>query len=62
MITTRNLKLDWSEDSHASEMVDHLLQFLQPTQFTFLYDVSDAPALDIVEYAKSLKVSSVIWE
>lgn len=60
VFTMRNLGLQWTDDQQATEIVDHLLKFLTPTQFTFIYDVSNSPALDIIEYSKSLKVSTVI--
>ncbi|MBA2726747.1 MAG: amino acid permease, partial [Parachlamydiaceae bacterium] len=50
----------WLDDQQACETFEYALTFFKEPSFTYLYTVSDLPAVNIVEYAKSLNVSNVI--
>lgn len=55
-----NMQQHWLEDPQAGKIFDYALDFLKGPNFSFLYDISDVPALNIVEKAKALKVSQVV--
>lgn len=55
-----NTLTHWLEDDDACKIFDFVLQFFNEPNFTFLYDISDSPVINIVEHAKRLKVSRVI--
>ncbi len=50
----------WLDDQQACEAFEYALTFFKEPSFTYLYTVSDLPAVNIVEYAKSLNVSNVV--
>jgi len=54
--------LSWSGDEKAKAVFDYIKQNLQERPFVFLYDVTDAPALNIIEHAKRLKANAVILQ
>ena len=60
IVAQRGLLQHWVEDEQACEIFDYALEFLKEPRFTFLYDTSDNPALNIVTHAKELHVSCVI--
>lgn len=60
VIVQQDLFEHWVEDEQACKIFDYALDYLKGPNFVFLYDTSDSPALNIVEHAKELKVSSVI--
>ncbi len=60
IMAQRGLLQHWVEDDQACEIFDYALEFLKEPRFTFLYDTSDNPALNIVTHAKELHVSCVI--
>ena len=60
IVAQRGLLQHWVEDEEACEIFDYSLEFLKEPRFTFLYDTSDNPALNIVTHAKELQASCVI--
>ena len=60
ILAQRGLIQHWVEDEEACEIFDYSLDFLKEPRFTFLYDTSDNPALNIITHAKELHVSCVI--
>lgn len=50
----------WLDDQQACEAFEYALTFFKDPSFTYLYTISDLPAVNIIEYAKSLDVSNVI--
>ena len=60
IVAQRGLLQHWVEDEQACEIFDYALEFLKEPRFTFLYDTSDNPALNIVTHAKELHVSCVL--
>lgn len=60
IVAQRGLLQHWVEDEEACAIFDYALEFLKEPRFTFLYDTSDNPALNIVTHAKELQASCVI--
>lgn len=50
----------WKHDEHALHIVDYAGKFLDPSDFTFIYTISDSPALTIILVAQELEVSKVV--
>jgi amino acid transporter len=60
VIIQKNEEFSWLDNQNACETFDYAISYATEPSFTFLYSVSDAPALNIVELAKSLNVCCVI--
>ena len=54
--------LGWDRDQKAKDVLNYVRGLLKDEQFVFIYDITDSPALNIVERALHLKVASVILE
>jgi hypothetical protein len=60
IVMQKDVEFSWLDDQEACEAFDYAITYSNEPNFTFLYAVSDLPAINIVEYAKSLQVSSVV--
>ena len=59
-ITQQDMDFYWLDDQQACETFEYALTFFKEPSFTYLYSISDLPAVNIIEYAKSLNVSNVV--
>lgn len=60
VLPQHDVDISWLEDQQACEVFDYAITYGAEPNLTFFYTVSDQPAVNIIEYAKMLNVSSVI--
>lgn len=60
LMVNQGLEQSWLDDEGACRVFDYVLMYAKDFTCTFLYDVSDAPALNILAHAQQLKVNTVV--
>lgn len=60
VITEKDKTEGWKHDEQAMAIVNYVGKTLDPSDFTFIYTISDSPALSIITAAQELHVSRVI--
>lgn len=60
LMVNQDLEQSWLDDEGACRVFDYVLMYAKDFTCTFLYDVSDAPAINILAHAQQLKVNTVI--